>query len=66
MNKAPQSELPKNSAPAARAFTNANIKTLKDLSKWTEKELLTLHGVGSASIPILRKALKAKGFEFKK
>ncbi len=58
-------EFPKTSAPAARALANANIKTLKDLSKWTEKELLTLHGIGPSAIPILKAALKKKGLSFK-
>lgn len=66
LKKNPDNGLPKISAPAARAFENAKIKTLKDLSKWTEKDLLSLHGVGPHSIPILKKAMKAKGLIFKK
>jgi len=54
------------SAPALRAFENYGIKNLRALSKWTEKDLLKLHGVGPASMPILRKALKEKGLTFKK
>jgi DNA-directed RNA polymerase alpha subunit len=62
----PKSEFPKISAPANRALANAQIKTLKDLSKWTEKELLTLHGIGPSAIPPLKTALKARGLSFKK
>lgn len=58
--------LPHISAPVMRAFTNAKIKSLKDLSKWTEKDLLTLHGVGPSSIPALKKALKEHKLSFKK
>jgi uncharacterized protein YdhG (YjbR/CyaY superfamily) len=65
LQKKPQSEFPKTSAPTSRALENANVKTLKALSKWTEKDILKLHGIGPASIPILRKALKEKGLSFK-
>jgi hypothetical protein len=54
------------SAPALRGLLSAKITTLIKLSKYTEKELLELHGVGPASLPILRVALKAKGLSFKK
>lgn len=54
------------SAPARRALENANIKTLKDLTKFTEKELLNLHGLGPSSIPKLKIALSEAGLKFKK
>ncbi len=54
------------SAPATRALENAKIKNLKDLSKWTEKELMSLHGIGPSAIPVLRKALKESKLSFKK
>jgi predicted RecB family nuclease len=46
------------SAPARRALDNAGIKNEKDLSKWTEKQLLELHGLGSGAIKVLKKFLK--------
>jgi DNA-directed RNA polymerase alpha subunit len=52
-------------APARRALEHAGIHTEKELSTWTEKELLKLHGFGKASLPKLRDALKAKGLSFK-
>lgn len=52
-------------APARRALENAGIKTLKQLSKHTEKEILDLHGMGKASLPTLNKALKDAGLKFK-
>lgn len=58
--------LPHISAPAMRAFANAKIKNLKDLSKWTEKDLLTLHGVGPSVIPVLRQVLKNNKLSFRK
>lgn len=45
------------SAPARRALERENIKTLDDLAKWTEKDLLALHGIGPSTIPKLSKAL---------
>ncbi len=59
-------ELPKLSAPALRALANTGIKTLAQLSKYTEKEIAALHGIGPTAFPPLRKALKAKGLSFKK
>lgn len=60
------SGLPKTSAPAARALAGAGVRTLKDLAKRTEKEILGLHGVGPSAMPRLRAALKAKGLSFRK
>ncbi|HPH84032.1 MAG TPA: RNA polymerase alpha subunit C-terminal domain-containing protein [Ferruginibacter sp.] len=52
------------SAPARRALEREKLVNLKSLSTITEKELLKLHGVGPASLPILRKALKEAGLSF--
>lgn len=52
-------------APARRALEGAGITTLIELSKWTEVEILELHGMGAATIPKLRSALKSKGLSFK-
>jgi hypothetical protein len=54
------------SGPARRALQHAGIKTLKQLAKHTEKEILSLHGMGPASMPTLRTALKKEGLDFKK
>ncbi|WP_459213307.1 helix-hairpin-helix domain-containing protein, partial [Bacillus paralicheniformis] len=35
------------------------------LSKYSEKEILQFHGMGPASLPKLRGALKEKGLSFK-
>jgi hypothetical protein len=53
-------------SPALRALLNTKITTLKKLSTYSEKEILELHGMGPASIPKLRAALKSKGLSFKK
>ncbi|MBM7581164.1 DNA-directed RNA polymerase subunit alpha C-terminal domain-containing protein [Jeotgalibacillus terrae] len=51
------SDLPSNlSKPSQRAFTAAGIKTMNDIRKYTEKELLSLHGVGPKTIRQLKEA----------
>jgi DNA-directed RNA polymerase alpha subunit len=54
------------SSPASRALENAGIKTLIELSNYTEFDLLKLHGMGLGSIPKLKQALKQKRLSFKK
>ena len=45
-------------APARRALENKGITTLQQLSKFSEKEILQLHGMGPGSLPKLRTALE--------
>jgi DNA-directed RNA polymerase alpha subunit len=52
-------------SPARSALENDGIKNLKQLSKKTEKEILSLHGMGHSSIPLLKKKLKEKGLSFR-
>lgn len=52
-------------APARRALENKGINTLKQLSKYTEKEILSIHGMGPASMPLLKEHLKKAGLSFK-
>lgn len=52
------------SGPARRALENNGITTLKELSKYSEKEILKFHGMGPASLPKLRSALKEEGLSF--
>lgn len=53
------------SAPARRALENKRITTLQQLSKFSEREILQLHGIGPGSMPKLRSALEAEGLSFK-
>ncbi len=53
------------SAPARRALESKGIMTVADLAKFSEKEILSLHGMGPSSIPKLRSALQEKGLGFK-
>ncbi len=54
------------SGPARRALENNDINTLAKLSKFSEKEILKLHGMGPGSIPKLKMALKEKRLSFRK
>lgn len=53
-------------APARRALLNAGITTEEHLATFTETEILTLHGMGHASLPKLREHLQSKGLSFRK
>ncbi len=53
-------------APARWALEGVGIKTLVLLSRWTESEILTLHGIGPSTIPKLRRALASEGYAFRK
>lgn len=53
-------------APARRALESAGITSSERLATWSEKEILQLHGIGKASIPVLLEALRSKGLTFKK
>lgn len=52
------------SAPARRALANKGILNLKQLSAFSEKEIVELHGMGPGSITKLKTALEAKGLSF--
>lgn len=53
-------------APARRALENNGIKTVQQLSAFSETEILAFHGMGPGSLPKLRKILKENGLSFKK
>lgn len=53
------------SAPARRALESVNVFTPKALATFTEKEILRLHGMGKASLPVLRKVLAGEGLAFR-
>ncbi len=52
------------SAPARSALEHAGIVTVTDLAKQTEREILSLHGVGPKSLPVFRQALQDAGLAF--
>ena len=53
------------SAPAQRALKAMGIETVEQLSKFTENDLLQLHGFGVSSLPKLRELLFKNGLHFK-
>lgn len=53
------------SAPARRALEREKISTIVELAKWTEEEILNLHGMGPSTLPKLKKVLKQGGLSFR-
>ncbi len=53
-------------APAKRALQTAGIDNLKKLSKYSEEDLLALHGFGKSSLPVIKEALTEAGLSLKK
>jgi DNA-directed RNA polymerase alpha subunit len=53
-------------APVRRALESQGIKTLQQLSTFSEAEILELHGMGKSSIPKLIGLLKEARLSFKK
>ena len=53
-------------APARRALENEGITSLEKLSAYSEKEILSLHGMGKSSLPKLNDALAKERLAFKK
>ena len=51
-------------APARRVLESKGITTLEGLSRFSETEILTLHGMGLSSIAKLRSALQSEGLSF--
>ncbi len=54
------------SAPARRGLEREGITSLTKLAKYSEREILKLHGIGPTSLPILKKLLKSQKLNFKK
>lgn len=50
--------------PARRALAEMGITHLRQLTRFSEQELLKLHGVGPKAIRLLRDALAAHGLAF--
>ena len=58
-------QLPKLSAPTMRALAGIQVQQLEDLTKFSTKELLALHGFGPGSIKALQKVLSENNLSFK-
>ncbi|SHK83353.1 Uncharacterized conserved protein YdhG, YjbR/CyaY-like superfamily, DUF1801 family [Chitinophaga jiangningensis] len=57
--------IPRISNPARRALESIGINTPKKLAKYSEKEMLALHGMGKASLPLMRETLLQHGLSFR-
>lgn len=66
MNNKFGEEFPFLGAPAFRALDTAGVEKLVDLTHYTEKELLALHGFGPKALRILREKLSERGLTFAK
>jgi hypothetical protein len=53
-------EFPKIGAPAFRALQSVGITQFSQLTKFSEKELLELHGFGPRALLLLKDALKKR------
>jgi len=58
------SDLPKLSAPAHRALAAVGVSRLEDLTKFTEKDIKNLHGMGPKGVRELHEALAQRGLAF--
>lgn len=50
--------------PAQRAIQNAGISSIEQLSKYSEKEVSELHGVGKSAMVIIKQTLEGNGLTF--
>ncbi len=57
--------LPKIGAPATRALNSIGIYNLEQLTKFTEKEIMDLHGMGPKALGILKVEMQINGLSFK-
>lgn len=64
-NKPETGFLSKLGNPARNALEVNGITTLTELAKYSEREILKLHGMGPRSLPTLRQALMDAGLSFK-
>ncbi len=54
-------EFPRIGAPAYRALDSEGVTKLEDLAKFSEAELLALHGMGPKAVALLKSSLQSKG-----
>lgn len=64
-NKPTEGFLARLSSPARNALIHEGITELEQLAEYSEKEILALHGVGPATMPILKIALEEENLDFK-
>lgn len=52
-------------SPARRALFNHGIDSIEKLATYARADILSLHGIGPRSMPILEECLKAAGLQWK-
>lgn len=50
--------------PAAAALEVVGVTTLEQITEWTTKDLLAIHGVGPKAVRLLGEALDEAGLSF--
>jgi len=53
------------SGPALRALNAAGVRSMSDLTRWTEADVAALHGMGPKALAVLRSALADAGRTFR-
>jgi hypothetical protein len=51
--------------PALRALHVAGVRSMDDVARWAEADLLALHGMGPKGTRVLGEALRASGRDFR-
>jgi hypothetical protein len=51
--------------PVLRALATAGIRSMRGLTRWTERDLAALHGMGPKGVRILNEALAEQGLAFR-
>ena len=60
-----KANLPKLTAPTLRALKSAGIENLYDISTFSEKEIIALHGIGKNAFDTLQRAMAESGIKFR-
>jgi hypothetical protein len=60
-----ESPFPRIGAPAMRALEQAGIRDLQELTRWSEADLLALHGMGPRAVGLLCARLADEGLAFR-
>jgi hypothetical protein len=61
-----ESAFPKGvSGPALRALHGAGVRSLRDLTRWSEADLAKLHGMGPKALGVLKEAMATEGLSWR-
>lgn len=62
-----ESAFPKGvSGPALRALHGAGVRSLRELTRWSEADLGKLHGMGPKALGVLKVAMEEEGLRFRR